>query len=220
MYVYQKDTTMQQLVGAHMNKRFAKVKPELWTFQKMVKENRQAIIVWTALTRMADQRGHTFVSTSRAELAAESGLETKNLRGITQALAALEQAGWIVVERPTLVQHGGFVRALRVWLVLGAENMYTGLFAARPQRAPEKPPERKQKNVNEMTLDELKEAHAELVRQYKVVDDDFNSLKPSRPLNTLDEKRQTLASKIKVLLAEMDLRMDIQKAAVPTGTSS
>lgn len=175
-----------------------------WTFQQVVKQNRQAIILWMALTRIVDQQGHTLVATSRSMLAQESGLETKNHRGISNAIRTLEQAGWITVERPVFTRGpGDLIRLLRIWIMPSSSNMYSGLLANRnaPRAYTTRQPKtaiRLDRPYKQMTTEEIHKKLDGLIQKHNELGALMRSGESQEPLASIAKKREDVCRQVDV----------------------
>ena len=111
------------------------------TCLELSRECRSAPAVWLALLSHVDKTWKTDFKITREALATTTGLH--DLHTISRALKALENAGWIELQRRKIPSDGGVITVMHLFVVFGPENAFTGYF--RPGReapalvAPPKP---------------------------------------------------------------------------------
>jgi hypothetical protein len=88
---------------------------------RLTKQCRSAGIVWVALVELAESRGGSYVTPTRAQLCELTGIDRE--RTISEALSALEFAGWIRREHiPVSSQGKRTATLLRIALRKGRKS--------------------------------------------------------------------------------------------------
>jgi hypothetical protein len=112
--------------------------PKFWKLAKVQSECRFAGVVWCGLLELAKSKESPVVPTSRAELSTVTGIT--RLKTISEALTALEAAGWIKrVYAKKTGKAGGVVQLMKVILLYeGRQAPSIGANRMRGGRRPTK----------------------------------------------------------------------------------